>query len=111
MSGTAPHGTNPLADPYEYHSNFHPVGTVDWTDRELAKITRLKLLGLGDFGCPVIDVSYCHGVMKDGSQVLVSLGDRYQFPRRSWKSAIIDAARADRVFAKGLGLFDAVDIM
>lgn len=103
--------SNPLEDPSAYHASFNPQETVDWTDKRLMSITRLRILGLGDYGCPFVDVSYCHGVLKDGTQVVVELGGRWQFPKRTWKTAIINAAKADRVYAKGLGLFDAVDIL
>jgi hypothetical protein len=77
--------------------------TVDWTDKKLAKIVRLRLLSDGGF--PAWDVSYCWGKLKDGTPVSVELPFS-QLPKGKVKAAIIRHAKKDRVFAKGLGLFD-----
>lgn len=78
-------------------------GTVDWTDKSLAKIVRLRLLT--DPGFPMYDISYCYGRTQDGALVRVRL-PFHQLTKRKWKSEIIEWAKRDRVFAKGLGLFD-----
>ena len=79
---------------------------VSWTDPCLSKITRLRLLT--DRGCPQYDVSYCVGVLKDGRDCYVGLGFHF-IPRskaKSIKSYLIDYAKEDGVYAKGLGLLD-----
>ena len=77
--------------------------TVDWTDPRLARVFRLRLLS--DPGFPFWDVSYCYGTLRDGSNVRVQL-PFHQLSKRRWKTEIIEWARRDRVYAKGLGLFD-----
>jgi hypothetical protein len=74
-------------------------------DPDLARITRLRLLG-GD-GMPGYDLSYCWGVLKDGTKVRVTL-PRYQF--RSGYGLIPDLVRMCKdagVYGKGLGILDA----
>ena len=80
-------------------------GTVDWTDKRLAKITRLRLLS--DPGYPAWDVSYCYGQLRDGSNVHVDLPFR-QLPKRGVVAAILKYAKRDKVYAKGLGIFDNI---
>lgn len=98
-----PNETAPLLS-----ASYHHVDRslrVDWADPELAKITRLRLLT--DVGFPSWDVSYCHGVMRDGTACTVLLPFD-QLPRRGMKAAIIEHAKRDKVYAKGLGIFDAL---
>lgn len=78
-------------------------GEVYWSDPELARVTRLRLLS--DPGFPYWDVSYCYGIRKDGRECRVSL-PFHQLPKRTWKGAIIEWARRDGVYAVGLGLMD-----
>jgi len=74
---------------------------VSWAEAGL-RITRLRLLS--DRGFPVWDVSYCHGFIKDEPvRVRLPFG---QLPKDGMFEAIIEAAKADRVYAKGLGLFE-----
>lgn len=79
------------------------TGTVDWTDRNLKKIFRLRFLT--DPGFPCYDVSYCYGTLKNGDNVRVRL-PFYQLNKRTWKSEIIEHGKREGVFAKGLGIFD-----
>lgn len=90
-------------------------GTVYWTDKNLARITRLRLVS--DPGFPMWDVSYCWGVLKDGTEVEVSLpfSQLDKTPGR-WNTGamqkdIIRHARRDRVYAKGLGIFSAISTL
>ena len=78
-------------------------GTVQLEDPRLARIARLRLLS--DPGFPFWDVSYCYGVLKDGTKVRVSL-PRHQFTKRTLKADLIDMCREAGVYGKGLGLFD-----
>lgn len=77
--------------------------TVDLTDPRLAKITRLRLVT--DPGFPLYDLSYCYGELRDGTPVRVQLPE-YQFPKRNLTGALIAMAKANKVYAKGLGLLD-----
>jgi hypothetical protein len=79
------------------------MDTVQLEDKRLARIARLRLLS--DPGFPFWDVSYCWGVLKDGTKVRVQL-PRHQFSKARWKSEIVDMCREVGVYAKGLGLFD-----
>ncbi len=92
-----------LTNGAQYHSNFNDAETVQWHDSRLKRITRLRLLG--DYGFPFWDVSYCHGILKDGSPANVEL-PFWQIPRRNFKRFIIEQAKRDGVFAKGIGLLD-----
>lgn len=102
-----PHETNTLGDT----GLSSPTSgiTVYWTDRDLDKITRLRLRS--DLGCSFWDVGYCWGVLKDGTEVRVQLpfGQLRKFGRAGVdKGIIIREAQADRVYAKRLGIFDAI---
>lgn len=80
-------------------------GSVDWTDKNLVQITRLRLLS--DAGFPAWDVSYCYGKLRDGSNVRVCLPFS-QLPKRAVVSTILKYAKRDKVYAKGLGIFDNI---
>lgn len=90
-----------------YHSKPRDL-VVYWTDDRLDKITRLRLLS--DPGFSFWDVSYCHGVLKDGTLVRVCLPFA-QLRKGSINAQIIKFAKEDKVFAKGLGVFDAVSTL
>lgn len=77
-------------------------GEADWTEKGL-KIVRLRLLT--DPGFPFYDVSYCYGRTAAGALVRVRL-PFYQLRKATWKSEIVKHAQRDRVYAKGLGIFD-----
>lgn len=78
-------------------------GTVKLGDPRLARIARLRLLS--DPGFPYWDLSYCYGVLRDGTKVRVSL-PRHQFSKRSLKQELIDMCREVGVYGKALGLFE-----
>ena len=99
--------SNSLINSKAYWNEFEDAPEIDWTDSRLAKITRLRLLG--DFGFPLWDVSYCHGRMKDGSPCHVRLPFD-QLPRRGMKAEITRYAKKDKVYAKGLGILDDLNI-
>lgn len=96
------HETNPMIEGYH---NEDIVGTLCWNDRELKNIERLRMVS--DYGFPMWDVTYCYGRNQQGEKVKVALPFS-QLNRRKWKSEIIEWAKRDNVYAKGLGLFDAV---
>lgn len=78
--------------------------TVYW-DTPGLKVTRLRLLT--DPGFPLWDVSYCYGELRDGTAVRVSL-PFHQLRKYKVSSDIIEHARRDGVYAKGLGILDAI---
>lgn len=96
---------NDLTDPKAYHEAFtyRIERTVPWTEPGL-KITRLRLLS--DPGLPTWDVSYCHGLVGD-EPVRVQL-PFFQLPKAGLKRAIVEAAKADGLFAKATGIFEAL---
>ena len=79
-------------------------GAVSLNDKGLEAITRLRLVS--DPGFPLWDVSYCYGRMKDGRNVRVHLPVT-QFSKRRLKGELIEMARREGVYAKGLGLLGA----
>jgi hypothetical protein len=91
----------------EYHDIDRSL-TLHWDDPRLARITRLRLLS--DPGFPYWDISYCHGETKDGVACTVTLPFD-QLPKRGYKHAIVTAAQKDKVYAKGLGIFDAISTL
>ena len=97
--------TNPVSR--DYH-NEPTEGFVDWTDSNLVKIERLRLLS--DPGFPAWDVSYCIGRLKNGRKVNVVLPFD-QLPRRKMREAIVAHARRDGVYAKRLGIFEALSTL
>jgi len=105
--------SNPLIDPDTYHRNvtykIEGGGAVDWSSSQLKRIIRMRFLS--DPGFPFWDLSYCHGEMIDGSIVRVAL-PFYQLKKgRSIISQIIEYAKKDNVFAKGLGIFNAISTL
>lgn len=80
---------------------------TDWTDPNLAQITRLRLLGDRDY--PYLDISYCHGVLKDGTPVRVKV-PFHLLTKKRWRSQIVEYAKQDGVYAKGLGIFDNISL-
>lgn len=84
------------------------VEYVDWTDPNLKRVVRLRLLS--DPGFPMWDVSYCVGEMKDGKAVHVQLPFD-QLPKKGMRGMIVKWAKQDKVFAQGLGIFDAISTL
>ena len=81
-------------------------GYLRWDDKRLARITVLRLLGSP--GWPNWDVSYCHGEDVDGKPCRVVLPFS-EIPRRGRITThLIAEAKHAGVYAKGLGLFDAI---
>lgn len=89
-----------------YHNNLDFKGKVSWTARNL-KVTRLRLLS--DPGFPYWDVSYCHGKIA-GKDVRVEL-PFHQLPKNGYKKAIVAYAKKDGVYAKGIGILDAISTL
>lgn len=99
--------TNGLLDGTAYHNG------VDYADEMTlgnfaaagGKITRLRILGGGPSDGFMCDTSYCHGVLPDGRIVPIS-GGPMCFPVCRTKATLIDWAKEEGVFAKGIGLLD-----
>lgn len=104
--------TNGLVNAGQYHAdndaNEHPdfPNGCYWSEPGL-KVTRLRLLT--DIGFPFWDVSYCDGEL-DGKYVRVLLPFG-QLKRRNIAAQIIEYAKADKVFAKGLGILDCLSTL
>lgn len=97
--------SNGLVDGPAYHAQER--ADCLWTEPGL-KITRLRLVS--DPGFPLWDVSYCHGVLRDGTLVAVGLPFS-QLPKRERARFIVQAAMRDGVYAKGLGILDNISTL
>lgn len=73
---------------------------LDWTDKRLARIVRLRLIT--DPGFPYWDVSYCVGETTEGKPCRVNLPFD-QLPRRGMRAAIVAHAKRDKVYALDSG--------
>ena len=104
--------TNGLVNGPQYHidnaNNEHPdyPDGCDWTTKGL-QVTRLRLLT--DSYCPFWDVSYCDGLL-DGKFVRVILPFG-QLKRGNLAAQIIDYAKRDGVYAKGLGILNCISTL
>ena len=101
--------TQGLENARGYHADRHAqehIPLVDWTTKGL-RITRLRLLS--DPGYPAWDVSYCHGIL-NGKHVDVQLPFS-QLPKGRVSAFIVANAKKDGVFAKGLGILDAISTL
>lgn len=99
--------SNGLVDGHTYHS-VDREERVDWADSRLEKITRLRLIS--DPGFPYWDVSYCHGRTKDGKECRVVLPFS-QLKKGQVNAEIIAHAKREGVYAKKLGIFDAISTL
>lgn len=111
VAGRSIYGTQEtagLVNGAAYHDEFAGAPTVPWTDKNLAEITRLRLLS--DPGFPYWDVSYCHGRLHDGTLVHVELPFS-QLPKRGLRREIVRYAKDDGVYAVGLGIFTAISTL
>lgn len=102
--------TNGLHDGQKYH------GSVDHSDRytlrrlqnEGGRVSRLRVLTewtpMGRFA----DISYCHGELPDGRTVsiLIDGPESHLIQWNKFSGVLIDWAKSQGVFAKGLGLLD-----
>lgn len=99
--------TNGLIDSDGYYDR-------EWAHMRLAelkaqggRVTRVRFLTERVMGAQMCDLSYVHGELKDGTPVRVdALPALYMVPRRAVKGALIEWAKDEGVFAKGIGLLD-----
>jgi hypothetical protein len=99
--------TFPIQD---FDPALHPAPDapqVYWSDPSLARITRCRFVS--DPGFPFWDLSYCYGILRDGTPVRVQV-PFFQVPKSGMSRHLVEAAKRDGVFAKGLGLLDAVSV-
>ncbi len=81
---------------------------VRWNDPELKVIIRLKCLF--EKGIGLMDVDECTGALTTGEVVTVELPFT-QLPRANYLGILLDYARRDGVFLKGLGVLDGSTIV
>lgn len=89
---------------FDYHEQVQHVGM---TLRALAdlggRVTRVRFLSEG----PLCDLSYVHGVTPDGTlHALVGVDFPSLTPKRLRKARLIEWAKREGVYAKGVGLLD-----
>lgn len=80
------------------------MNIVHWTDCRLEKIVLLDLQLIDD----AWQVTQCEGILMNGDRVMVTLPFA-KLPRYGLRRAIIKYAKHDNVYAKGLGIFDAIN--
>lgn len=101
--------SNGLVNPKEYHETVDYSVTYSLKDFADAggRITRLRLLTeyVPHLRTRMVDVSYCHGILPDGKIVPVGVY-LHAATTRTLKGDLIALAKAEGVFAKGIGLLN-----
>ena len=101
--------TNNLTDMGIAHTDTDSaVGFVYWNDERLASIIRIRLLT--DRTYPAWDVSYVLGKLTTGEQVRVRV-PFHQLPKRGSVRMMVDYAKRDGVFLRGLCGGDIEDVV
>ena len=95
--------TNPLWASESTHENVDFSIRCTLGDPRLERITRLRLLT--EPGYPYFDISYVYGVLKDGTHVRID-GAPMHLGRKTIKRDLIEWAKGEGAYAKGLGLLD-----
>ena len=97
---SAQYETNPITE--GYHEVSRPAMGLKEFAAAGGRISRLRIIGTRGGA----DVSYCHGVLPDGSEV--RLQDVYFNLVPAWKikGELIGIAKRAGVFAKEIGLLD-----
>ena len=81
--------------------------TLDWQEKDLKEITRLRFVSSA--GYPCWDISYCFGIDTDENEVRVILPfEKVRKGKGNIHKAIIEHAKKDKVFAKGLNIFNVI---
>jgi hypothetical protein len=93
--------TNPLWTSEVTHETITEEVTLG--DPRLDRVTRLRLLTEPEY--PFFDISYVYGVLKDGTHVRIT-GAPMHLGRKTIKRDLIEWAKEEKAFAKGLGLLD-----
>lgn len=88
------------------------VDVADWTDKRIAKVERFRvIIGVGH---PFYSVSYVYVILKDGTKGKLLTPPwlrNYGNSEAAVKRAIVEAGKRDKVFAKGLGVFETLSIL
>lgn len=100
--------TNGLLNGAEYHDSvdYSVLYTLRMVADEGGRITRVRLLTERWPSGRMADVSYIHATLANGKTVPVQVGMDNLTPLYKVKSAMIEWAKCEHVFAKGLGLLD-----
>lgn len=89
--------------------DFDFTVTVKWTDKRLARITRLRLIKPTwedqRFGFRYYDVSYCYGTLKDGQTARVIFNEQLKV-NENIQVQLVALGRKNNVYVKGLGLLE-----
>lgn len=93
--------TNPLWASEVTHETIEEHVTLG--DPRLERITRLRLLT--EPGFPYYDISYVYGVLKDGRHCRID-GAPMHLSRKAPKRDLIEWAKEEGAYAKGLGLLN-----
>jgi hypothetical protein len=96
--------TNPLTST-NYHAGVDHSEVITLADvaRLGGRITRVRVIGESR----VASVSYVHATLRDGSTVNVDLsGIPSSFPWYTLKTRLVEWARGQGVYGKGVGLLD-----
>ena len=101
--------TNPLIDPDAYYESDFVFMNLSELAAKGGRVTRVRFLtdfwpGMGK----IADLSYCHGTLPDGTRVHVNVtgGDLMGCPMNKITGELINWAKKEGVFAKGIGLLD-----
>jgi hypothetical protein len=100
--------SNPLPDGGHDWSLFEQdVYSLNRLQAEGGKVVRLRMLT--EAGFPFLDISYCHGRLPNGRMVHINITCGQPRKGRNsepYMSDLIAWAKAEGVYAKGLGLLD-----
>ena len=98
--------TNPLVDPQAYYAETPEFVTLAELAARGGRITRVRFLTESIMGRRVADLSYVHGEI-DGKRVsLRALPALYLTPMHKLAGELIEWAKSEGVYAKGVGLLD-----
>jgi hypothetical protein len=98
--------TNPLTDPTAYYADDVEFVTLAELSARGGKVTRVRFLTERIMGRTMCDLSYIHGEI-DGKRVsLCNLPAMFLVPSFKRKGELIEWAKGEGVYAKGVGLLD-----
>jgi hypothetical protein len=101
--------SNGLVNGAEYHAavNYNDRLTLREAKAAGGRITRVRVLTERSMGTTFCDISYVHATLPDGTTVdVANVRVDNLTPRYKLKGALIEWAKAEGVFAKGIGLLD-----
>lgn len=102
--------TNPIEPGYHETVDYQNDLTLSQLQAAGGKITRVRFLTdyIPQLGGRVADISYVHGETPDGviHSIKVTAPQWSLIPQYKIKGALIEWAKEEKVYAKGLGLLD-----